>query len=199
MMYYMFPQCLHDNSLRLRPLRIGDGRFMAAGLTDETIVRACGISKPPAVSLVSLMWWVRKTYPLAFCVEVHARRIGFLGLYNLRPRKSATLSLAIFDEACRSQGYGTRVLKLFMQYMQQCSLLHHLAVDVRQDNQAALNFWKKSGFSKACAADGVLTMTWACSTISAADGAGHEDGEYGCAALYEIPQHDRNRDPAAEH
>jgi RimJ/RimL family protein N-acetyltransferase len=173
MYYYTFPQYLHDNSLRLRPLRLSDGRFVAAGLTDTAIVRACGMAKPPAASWVSLVWWVRKTYPLAFCVELHAHRIGFLGLYNLRPGKSAALSLAIFDEACRNRGYGTRVLKLFMQHLQQCSLLQHLAVDVRQDNQAALSFWKKSGFCEACAADGVLTLTLAYSTLSAADGAGH--------------------------
>jgi RimJ/RimL family protein N-acetyltransferase len=172
MMYYLFPQYLHDNSLRLRPLRFADGRFMAAGLTDDTIVRACGMSKPPVASWVSLLWWVRKTYPLAFCVELHAHRIGFLGLYNLRPGKSAELSLAIFDEACRNHGYGTRVLKLFLQHLQQCSRLQHVAVDVRQDNQAALSFWKKSGFSEACTADGVLTMIRVCSNVSAADGEG---------------------------
>ena len=173
MMYYLFPKYLYDKNLRLRPLRISDGHFMTAGLTDETIVRACGMSKPPAVSWVSLMWWVRKTYPLAFCVKLQAKRIGFLGLYNLHLGKSAALSLAIFDEAYRNRGYGTRVLKLFMQYMQQCSLLQHLAVDVRQDNQAALSFWKKSGFSKVYTTDGVLTMTRACSDLSAADGAGN--------------------------
>jgi RimJ/RimL family protein N-acetyltransferase len=173
MMNYLFPQYLHDNSLRLRPLRFGDGRFMAAGLTDDIIVCACGRSKPPAASWVSLMWWVRKTYPLAFCVELHARRIGFLGLYHLRPGKSAALSLAIFDEACRNRGYGTRVLKLFMQHLQQRSRLQRLAVDVRQDNQAALSFWKKSGFSETCTAEGVLTMIRVCGNVSAADGEGH--------------------------
>jgi RimJ/RimL family protein N-acetyltransferase len=156
--YFVFPRSLRDDNLRLRPLRIADGRFIAAGLADEAILRACGMPSPPAASWFSLIWWTRRTYPLAFCIELDGRRIGFLGLYRLRPGKSALMSLAIFDETCRNCGYGTRALELVVQHLRERRLVERLAVDVMQESPA-LNFWMKAGFREASAAGGVLTMT----------------------------------------
>ncbi len=159
MIYFVFPRSLRDSNLRLRPLRATDGRFVAAGLADAAIVRACGMSKPPTASWFSLMWWIRRTYPLRFCIELDACRIGFLGLYRFHPGRSASLSLAIFDEMCRHRGYGTGALNLFMRHLVKCRLLERLAVDVLQENPRSVNFWKKAGFREAFVADGVLTMT----------------------------------------
>ncbi len=159
MIYFVFPRSLRDNNLCLRPLRFADGRFVAAGLADAAILRACGMSTPLSTSWFSLVWWIRRTYPLAFCIELDARRIGFLGLYRLHPGKSASLSLAIFDETCRNRGYGTRALELLVQHLQKCRLVERLAVDVMQENPAAPSFWKKAGFREATAVGGVLTMT----------------------------------------
>ncbi len=158
MIYFVFPRSLRDSNLCLRPLRIADGRFIAAGLADEAILQACGMPGPPAASWFSLIWWIRRTYPLAFCIELKARRIGFLGLYRLRPGKSALMSLAIFDETCRNCGYGTRALELIVQHLQKCRLVERLAVDVMQESPA-LNFWMKAGFREASAVGGVLTLT----------------------------------------
>jgi ribosomal protein S18 acetylase RimI-like enzyme len=159
MSYFVFPRSLRDHNLRLRPLRIRDGRFIAAGLADAAILRACGMSDAPAASWVSLVWWMRRTYPLAFCIELDGRRIGFLGLYRLHPGKSASLSLAIFDETCRNRGYGTRALTVIVKYVRKCRLARCLDVDVMQGNPGALNFWNKAGFSEASASGGVLTLT----------------------------------------
>jgi RimJ/RimL family protein N-acetyltransferase len=158
MSYFVFPRSLCDNNLRLRPLRIRDGRFIAAGLADAAILRACGMSDAPAASWVSLIWWMRRTYPLAFCIELDGRRIGFLGLYRLHPGKSASLSLAIFDETCRNRGYGTRALTLIVKYVRKSRLARRLAVDVMEGNPKALNFWNKAGFGETSASGGVLTL-----------------------------------------
>ncbi len=158
MIYFVFPRSLRHGSLCLRPLRIADGRFIAAGLADAAILRACGMLNPPAASWFSLVWWIKKTYPLAFCIELDGRRIGFLGLYRLHPGKSASMSLAIFDETCRNRGYGTRALDLFLQHLQKGRLVERLAVDVMQE-APALNFWMKNGFREASAVGGVLTLT----------------------------------------
>jgi len=158
MIYFVFPRSLRDNNLCLRSLRIAHGRFIAAGLADSEIIRACGMSKPPAISWFSLMWWMRRTYPLAFCIELDDRRIGFLGLYRFHPGKSAALSLAIFDETRRNRGYGTRALNLLMRHLVQCRLLERLTVDVLQENPRAVNFWKKAGFREVSTSGGVLTL-----------------------------------------
>jgi RimJ/RimL family protein N-acetyltransferase len=158
MIYFVLPRSLHDSNLRLRPLRIADGRFIAAGLADEAILRACGMPNPPVASWFSLIWWIKRTYPLAFCIELDGRRIGFLGLYRLHPGNSALMSLAIFDETSRNCGYGTRALELFVRHLQKCRLVERLAVDVMQESPA-LSFWMKSGFREESAAGGVLTLT----------------------------------------
>ncbi len=158
MIYFVFPRSLRDINLCLRPLRIADGRFMASGLTDAAILRACGMLNPPAASWLSLVWWIKRTYPLAFCIELDGRRIGFLGLYRLHLGRSASMSLAIFDETCRNRGYGTRAVELFVRHLQKCRLVERLAVDVMQE-APALNFWTKNGFSEASAVGGVLTLT----------------------------------------
>jgi len=159
MIYFVFPRSLRHSNLCLRPLRFADGRFIAAGLADAAILRACGMSAPPSASQFSLMWWIRRTYPLAYCIELDDHRIGFLGLYRLRPRKSASLSLAIFDETCRDCGYGTRALNLLIRYLEQCRLLERLTVDVLPENPRAVNFWKKAGFRESSTSGGVLAMT----------------------------------------
>ncbi len=158
MVFFVFPRSLRDSSLHLRPLRIADGRFIAAGLADASILRACGTLNPPATSWFSLIWWIKRTYPLAFCIELDGRKIGFLGVYRLHPGKSALMSLAIFDETCRNRGYGTRALELFVRHLQKCRLVERLAVDVMQESPA-LNFWMKAGFTEAAAVGGVLTLT----------------------------------------
>jgi RimJ/RimL family protein N-acetyltransferase len=117
------------------------------------------MSDPLSTSWLSLVWWIKRTYPLAYCIELDAHRIGFVGLYRLRPGKSASLSLAIFDEAYRNRGYGTRTLGLFVQHLQKCRLVERLAVDVMQESSAASRFWEKAGFREASAVGGVITMT----------------------------------------
>ena len=96
---------------------------------------------------------------MAYCIEWDDDRIGFLGLYRLRPGKSASLSLAIFDETCKDCGYGTKALNLLIRYLEQCRLLERLTVDVLPENPRGVNFRKKAGFRESSTSGGVLAMT----------------------------------------
>lgn len=140
------PAYMHGDRIRLRRLRLLDGLFISNGLRDQAMLTANGLSKRINLSWLSLWWWMRKTYNCIFCIEVDSRRIGFVGLYNLIPGKSAQISLVIFDEMFRKRGYGTEAFRLLSHHAQECSLVKEIHAKVATENCGALRFWEKAGF-----------------------------------------------------
>jgi RimJ/RimL family protein N-acetyltransferase len=139
---------MKDDNLSLRPLRIFDGHFIHKALKDEICLKANGLNRPTYSSWFSVWWWIKKTYSYSFCIELDSRPVGFIGLYNLALGKSADISLLIFDETLRRQGYGTRSFKLFAKTLLKHSVVENIFVTVKTDNHKALSFWKKLGFSE---------------------------------------------------
>src|SRR4030042_2584598 len=137
---FKFLRYMMDDNLRLRPLSIFGGHFISSELKDEAVLQATGLSKPLCLSWFSIWWWIKKTYSYSFCIELDSRPIGFIGLYNLALGKSADISLVIFDETFRRQGYGTRSFKLFAQILRRHSVLEKIFVRVKTDNHRALSF-----------------------------------------------------------
>lgn len=154
------PRFIEGGNVRLRPLRVFDGPFFASGLKDEDILSASGLNRPIASSWFSVWWWwMGKTFTPPYCIEYDSGRIGFIGLYNLIPGKSAEMSLIIFDRNNRRMGYGTRAFKLCAQGMQRHSAVKEIIVKVKTDNHSALSFWKKLGFVEAGIINGLITMS----------------------------------------
>lgn len=83
-----------------------------SGLKDEDILSTSGLNRPIASSWFSVWWWMKKTFIPAYFIECDSKQIGFIGLYNLIPGKSAEMSLAIFDKNNRRLGYGTRAFNI---------------------------------------------------------------------------------------
>lgn len=110
-------------------------------------------------SWFSVWWWIKKTYSYPFCIELDSRPIGFIGLYNLAFGKSADISLVIFDETFRRQGYGTRSFKLFTQSLRRHSVVEKTFITVKTDNLKALSFWKKLGFSETSMVNDIINMS----------------------------------------
>jgi RimJ/RimL family protein N-acetyltransferase len=150
---------MKDDNLRLRPLRIFDGHFIHKALKDEIGLKANGLSRLTDSSWFSVWWWIKKTYSYAFCIELDSRPIGFIGLYKLILGKSANISLVIFDETFRRQGYGTRSFKLFAQSLRRHSVMKKIFITVRTDNHRALSFWKKLGFSETSVLNDRINMS----------------------------------------
>ena len=150
---------MKDNNLKLRPLRIFDGHFIHRGLKDEIGLRTNGLSRLTDSSWFSVWWWIKKTYSYSFCIELDSRPIGFIGLYNLALGKSADISLVIFDETFRRQGYGTRSFKLFVQSLRIHSVMKKVFITVKTDNHRALSFWKKLGFSETSMLNDIINMS----------------------------------------
>jgi len=152
---------MRDDNIKLRPLKIFDGHFIHRALKDEIGLKANGLNRLTDSSWFSVWWWIKKTYSYSFCIELDSRPIGFIGLYNLALGKSADISLLIFDETFRRQGYGTRSFKLFAQSMRRHSVMKKISITVKADNHRALSFWKKLGFSETSMLNGIINMSMA--------------------------------------
>jgi len=157
--FVKIPRYMKDNDLSLRPMRISDGPFINNGLKDEIILKASGLNNPINSSWFSVWWWIKKTFMPCYCIECDSKRIGFIGLYNLSPGKSAEMSLAIFNETLRRHGYGTRAFRLLVQGLKRYSVVKNLLVKVETDNHAAISFWRKLGFIETEISDGVVNMS----------------------------------------
>ncbi|MGO9417207.1 MAG: GNAT family N-acetyltransferase [Syntrophobacteraceae bacterium] len=158
MFCFRIPRVIEDGSIRLRPLRIFDGLFLMSGLKDEDILLANGLNKPVDSSWFFVWWWFKKTFVPGYCIEYDSRAIGFIGLYNLLPAKSAEVSLVIFDRGSRRKGYGTRSFKILILNLQRFSLIREITARVMEDNQAAISFYAKLGFKERSNTDCVKTM-----------------------------------------
>lgn len=146
LLYGKIPKYVEEGNIRLRPLTIFDGPSMNAGLRNIDILRAGGMTGPVLKSWLSAWWWLKKTYVFLYCVEVDSSCIGCTGLYNLKPDRSAEMTLVIFEGKNRRIGYGTKVFNLLAQNLKR----YHLRIQVRvkTDNTASISFWKKLGFEE---------------------------------------------------
>lgn len=153
------PRHMEDGLIRLRPLRIFDGPFLCNELREKHVSEANGLRKPLSSSWLLVWWWIKRTFVLAYSIECDSRRIGFIGLHNLRLGKSAEISLAIFDSTLRHHGYGTRAFRLLAQRLQRGSIIERIFAQVRADNHSARSFCKRLGFSELDNLDGVVDMS----------------------------------------
>jgi RimJ/RimL family protein N-acetyltransferase len=142
------PACISGGDVRLRMLKFSDGPFVRDMLRDEEIVRSCGLKTREAASWFFVWWWIKKTFTPAYCIECNSRAIGFIGIYDLAPGRSAEVSLVISDKVMRRRGYGRRAFELLSKCMRRHSLVREVFVKVGSDNRGALSFWRKLGFSE---------------------------------------------------
>ncbi len=146
--YGKIPKYLEEGNIRMRPMSIFDGPFMSAGLKNIDI---SGAGSPPdsvLKSWFSAWWWLKKTYVFLSCIEVDSSCIGFIGLYDLKPDRSAGMTLVIFDRKNRRIGYGTRVFTLLARNLDRFRL--KIQVKIKADNAASISFWEKLGFEEMC-------------------------------------------------
>jgi N-acetylglutamate synthase-like GNAT family acetyltransferase len=144
--YGNIPKSMEDGDIRLRLLKISDMPSMNTGLKNVDILGASGLTVPVFKSLLSAWWWLKKTYDLLYCIEVASTCVGFIGLYNLKPDRSAEMTLVIFHGKNRRIGYGTRAFNLLARAVKKYFL--KIIVRVRTDNFASIAFWSKLGFKE---------------------------------------------------
>jgi GNAT superfamily N-acetyltransferase len=162
------PTSIEDRDLRLRHIRISDGPFISELLEHDDILKSSGIcnsrqsggiNTPRRTPWFLLYWWLRRTFLIAYCIELESRTIGFIGLSKPPIGKSAEISLVIFDPISRRRGFGTRAFRVLCRVFYILAPGNILLVKVRNDNEAALSFWSKLGFANPCSDGCMTTMT----------------------------------------
>jgi len=159
MFYARIPGYLKDDRVSLRLVRIFDSPFIRDILTDRDILKSGGLSKPISESWFFVWWWIKKTFEPAYCIKFDSKRIGFIGLYNLKPGKSAEMTLVISGENSRRMGYGTRTFHILAQALSRYNLTEKIVVKVRKDNHASISFWKRLGFEDMHSFSGIKVMS----------------------------------------
>lgn len=145
---FKIPRYMHDDRVRLRPLRISDIQFMYSKLQDKDLLSAIGLPRPFTGSWIYLWWWLRKTLMFRYAIEADSRLVGFMGLYHVLPGNSTELTLVVTDEKIRRLGYGSSAFILIARALERYSSIEKLIVKVKPGNEAARSFWSKLGFEK---------------------------------------------------
>lgn len=159
MLWVRMPRYMKENELRLRPLRIFDAPSLSQWLRNAGILRTEGLSKPARLSWFFPWWWIKKKFTCSFCMEIGSRPVGFIGLYDMKPGKSAEITLMIFESALRRHGYGTMAFKLLVQNLQRHAVVEEISARVESDNHIALSFWKSLGFKEVNSLEGITRMS----------------------------------------
>ena len=159
MFYTRIPRHIEYAQIGLRRLRFSDIPFLCDGLRDKEILATNGLSKQIPLSWLSFWWWIKKTFTLIYCIKCDSKRIGFIGLYNLKLGKSAEMTLVILDKNMRRLGYGSKAFNIFAQNLQRHSVIEKILIKVKTDNHSALSFWRKVGFLEINTFDGLTTMS----------------------------------------
>ncbi len=150
---------LGEGRLVLKPLRITDGPFMSKGFRNTDILRANVSGAVPLHSWIDVWWWLRKTYPLLYCIRADSKRIGFIGLFDIVSGESGEASLAIFNSADRRRGHGSTAFRVFSENLREYSLVKRIFVRIREDKCTARLFWSKLGFEESGAERGIRVMS----------------------------------------
>jgi ribosomal protein S18 acetylase RimI-like enzyme len=153
---FRIPRRIEHDGITLRPLRIADVPFIRKSLTG-TDAAGTGPGRTLSLSCLGVWWWLKKTYPIFFCIEVASQCVGFIGLYNLKG-DSGEVTLVICHPADRRLGYASRAYHALAASLSRSLLFKTLLVRVAVDNMPSLAFWEKIGFDRLNGADGIRTM-----------------------------------------
>lgn len=152
------PAYMKKENVRLRPLRISDGSLLKSGFNEEQNLRANGLSSPVTTSGSSLIRWVKRTYDLAWCIEIDSIPAGFAGISRLMPGDSAEAGIMLFDGTFRHRGYGRVVFHMVAETLALRAGLRNLSIRVSEHNGTALSFWQKMGFHIVSREGGICSM-----------------------------------------
>lgn len=159
MFYARIPRYMTTPSIRLRPVRIWDGPFLMEGFRREDLLLVNNLKRPICSSWLPVWWWMKQSFICTYCILIDSERIGFIGLYNLKFRKSVEISLFIFEKHMRHLGYGSKALNLLAQNFRKFSFVNEIIVRVKLDNCVALSFCQKNGFKELSTDGYTITMS----------------------------------------
>lgn len=156
----MQPQ-LQGKQVLLRSVRKSDIDDRTAIGRHHEFVHMCGGESLPAPEFPDREVWEnwyldqkrREENEYSWMIELEGRCIGCAGLHHFSAAdKSATYRIGIFDPQHHSQGIGTEVTKLILQFGFETLRLHRIDLKVLDYNHRAIRCYEKCGFQT----DGIL-------------------------------------------
>ena len=151
------PRCMSDGNIKLRPFGILDSPFINNNLRDEDVLKTSNMKEPLSRSWFPFWWRMKRTYASLHCMEVNSKCIGIIGIYNLKPDRSAEMTLIIFDARHRHLSYGSRAFNILTRFLKR--YFSRIIVRVRTDNHASIAFWTKLGFRELYTLKGIKVMS----------------------------------------
>jgi RimJ/RimL family protein N-acetyltransferase len=117
------------------------------------------LKKPIHSSWFAVWWWIKGTFVCTYYIFVDSRRIGFIGLNNLRLCKSVEISFFIFEQNMKHLGYGSKALILLAKNLRRFSFVDEIIAKVKVDNRVAISFYQKNGFKELYTEGHISTMS----------------------------------------
>ena len=159
MFYVRIPRYMTTPPIRLRPVRILDGPFLSEGFKREDFLLVNNLKKPIYSSWLPVWWWIKRTFVCTYCILIDSRKIGFIGLYNFKFRKSVEISLFIFEKQMRHLGYGSETLNLLTKTFRKFSFVNEIIAKVKVDNHVAISFYQRNGLKELYTEGSIITMS----------------------------------------
>jgi RimJ/RimL family protein N-acetyltransferase len=155
---FRMPRRIEHDGIRLRPLRFLDALLISRKMNVYELAATAGPGKPVMPSSLEIWWWLKKTFPVFFCIDVASKCVGFIGVHSIEPGESAEVTLVVFRTEERRCGYGSRAYAALVSSLRRASLAKVIIARVRTDNHPSLSFWKKLGFNERYTRDGIKCM-----------------------------------------
>jgi RimJ/RimL family protein N-acetyltransferase len=145
---------IYGNGLRLRAIEKEDLVKFTEWLNDPEVRSGLLIYSP--LSMVQEERWFsgvleRPSEEQPLVIEVHKDDgwtiIGNIGLHNFDWRcRTAEVGIFIGDKSYWNQGFGTKAMRLMLQYGFDTLNLNRIGLDVYENNPRAIRSYEKAGF-----------------------------------------------------
>ena len=145
---------IFGDGIRLRAVENSDLPQFVGWLNDPEVIQNLAIYAP--LSMADEESWFEgmrarpaDERPLVIEAQLEADwvMIGTCGFHNIDWRsRSAEVGIFIGDKSCWDRGYGTRIMKLLVQYGFETLNLNRIMLDVYETNPRAIRAYQKAGF-----------------------------------------------------
>lgn len=140
---------IRDGDLRIRSFMLEDVFNMRKWGRHQTPLLA-DYNFPKLTDTEMRRWYRFKTlnpFNKYFGVLLGDRLIGYMGIKNIkRLKRESTLGI-VFDPSNVDKGYGTRTLRLFLNYYFNEMNMKRMHLEVAKFNERAMRVYKKVGFT----------------------------------------------------
>ena len=141
----------------LRPLRPADMARRAEWTSDRELARLMGAdpTEDPALPAEQEeqrnIDWLHDRQAAGdqlYAIDIAGRYVGDIDVAFIQNECKAELQLCIGDRAARGEGYGTESVRRVLDALRAEPGIDRVEIDVPRDNDRALSFWRKLGFSE---------------------------------------------------